>query len=141
MNLDQFFDALAVVPNLRTATFDDLEMTRKKEGFRFTGHAAVYDEEAVIDEIPGVGVVSESVARGAFPPILRTIEQNGVNIPFTLEHDEAKVLATTRSKRLRLSDDNRGLAVEADLPPTSLSRDLYALVDAGVVTGMSYGFV
>jgi HK97 family phage prohead protease len=141
MELDAYFDALAVIPNMRTATFDDLEMTRKNEGFRFVGHAGVYDEEALIDDIPGVGEIRETVRRPAFEPILRTVEQENVNIPFTIEHDEAKVLATTRSKRLRLSADQKGLAVEAELPPTTLSRDLYANYQAGIVTGMSYGFV
>ena len=141
MELDAYFDALAVVPNLRSATFDDLEMTRKNEGFRFVGHAGVYDEEALIDNIPGVGEVREIVRRPAFEQVVSEIERDNVNIPFTIEHDETKVLATTRSKRLRLTSDAKGLGVEAELPPTSLSRDLYANYQAGIVTGMSYGFV
>jgi HK97 family phage prohead protease len=61
--------------------------------------------------------------------------QHDANIPFTLEHDENRVLATTRSKRLKLAEDTKGLAVEADLPDTTLARDLHALVEADVVDG------
>lgn len=132
-----YFAALALVPNWRTATFSDMEMKPEGRGFHFSGHAAVFDEEAELGVIPGIGRVTESVARGAFRKVL----QHDANIPFTLEHDENRVLATTRSKRLKLQEDTKGLAVAADLPDTSLARDLHALVEADVVTGMSFGFV
>jgi HK97 family phage prohead protease len=137
MESDAFFDALAAVPNFRTAAFTDLEMKPQSKGFKFRGHAAVFDEEAVIDEIPGLGVLTESVQRGAFRKVL----QQNANIPFTLEHDPKMVYATTKSGRLHLAEDTKGLAVDADLPDTSLSRDLQALVEADIVTGMSFGFV
>lgn len=137
MDPASYFDALALVPNWRTATFNDMEMKPQGGGFRFQGHAAVFDEEAELGNIPGIGRVTESVARGAFRKVL----QHDANVPFTLEHDENRVLATTRSKRLKLAEDTKGLAVEADLPDTSLARDLHALVQADVVTGMSFGFV
>jgi phage head maturation protease len=115
VNPEQFFDALALVPNWRTATFDDMEMKPQKSGFRFRGHAAVFDEEAELGVIPGIGRVTESVQRGAFRKVL----QQDANIPFTLEHDETRVFATTRSKRLKLAEDTKGLAVDADLPDTA----------------------
>lgn len=141
MDVDAFFDALALVPNLRNAQFDDLEVVRRKEGFHFSGHAAVYNEEALLDEVPGMGRMTEVIARGAFGPVLETVERRSMNIPLLLEHDPTKVLATTRSGKLQLAEDQKGLSVEADLPPTSLSRDLFSLVEADVVTGMSVGFV
>lgn len=137
LELEKFFDALAVVPNWRTATFNDLEMKAEGRGFRFRGHAAVFDEEAEIDNIPGVGTLTESIQRGAFRKVL----QEPANVPFTLEHDATKVFATTKSKRLKLAEDAKGLSVDADLPDTSMARDLQALVDGDVVTGMSFGFV
>lgn len=137
MDPERFFEALAAVPNFRSATFNDLEMTTQGSGFRFRGHAAVFDEEALLDEIPGIGRLTESIQRGAFRKVL----QRDDNIPFTLEHDEKRVFATTRSGRLRLSEDAKGLAVDADLPDTSLARDLHALVESDVIRGMSFGFV
>jgi HK97 family phage prohead protease len=137
VNPEQYFEALALVPNWRTATFDDMEMKPQKSGFRFRGHAAVFGEEAELGFIPRIGRVTESVQRGAFRKVL----QQDANIPFTLEHDETRVFATTRSKRLKLAEDTKGLAVDADLPDTSLARDLHALVESDVIRGMSFGFV
>lgn len=137
MELEAFLDALAMIPNFRNATLTDMEMKPQKSGFRFRGHAAVFDEEAVLDDIPGMGRMTESIQRGAFRKVL----QSDANIPFTLEHDPKMVYATTRSNRLKLAEDTKGLAVDADLPDTSLARDLHALVEADVVTGMSFGFV
>ena len=137
MDADQFFEALASVPNFRTSSFRDLEMVPRGKGFRFQGHAAVYDEPAFIDLIPGVGELTEEVRSGAFREVL----QAGANIPLTLEHDAKVVYATTRSGRLKLTEDGKGLAVDANLPDTSAVRDLKANVDADIVTGMSFGFV
>lgn len=137
MDADAFFEALANVPNFRTASFTDLEMVPRGKGFRFQGHAAVFDEPTLIDEIPGVGKLTEEVRRGAFGRVLGL----GANIPLTLEHDPKIVYATTRSGRLKLGEDNKGLAVDANLPDTSLVRDLKANVDADIVRGMSFGFV
>ena len=50
------------------------------------------------------------------------------------------VLASKRSGTLRLSEDDTGLRVEADLPDTTAARDLRALMTAGVVSTMSFGF-
>jgi len=134
---DDFWDGLALVPNLRSATLTDMEMTEHAGGFRYRGHAAVFDEVATLGDIPGMGKATEEIKRGSFRKVLALPD----NIPLTLEHDQSKVLATTRSGRLRLSEDTKGLAVDADLPDTSLARDLKALVDADVVQGMSFGFV
>ncbi len=137
MDLDAFFDALALVPNFRSASLTDMEMKPQKSGFRFRGHAAVFDEESPPINVRGIGQVTESIQRGAFRKVL----QQPANIPFTLEHDPKMVYATTRSKRLKLAEDAKGLAVDADLPDTTLARDLFTLVEADVVTGMSFGFV
>lgn len=132
-----FFDALAGIPNLRSAALSDMEMSESNSGFRFRGHAAVFDEVATLGDVPGIGQVTEEIKRGAFRKVL----QQSANIPLTLEHDPHKVLATTSSKRLTLQEDTKGLAVEANLPNTSLARDLYELVQSDVVRGMSFGFV
>jgi phage head maturation protease len=50
------------------------------------------------------------------------------------------VLASKRSGTLRLSEDEVGLRVEADLPDTTAARDLRALMQSGVVSTMSFGF-
>ena len=135
---DEYWEGLALIPNLRSARFTDMEMTETAAGFHYRGHAAVFDEVAVLSEaVPGLGRATEEIKRGAFRKVL----QRPDNIPLTLEHDPAKVLATTGSRTLTLAEDMKGLAVDAEMPNTSLARDLKALVDADVVKGMSFGFV
>lgn len=137
MNPEQFFDALALVPNFRSARFNDLEITDGRDGFlHFEGHAAVFDEVAEL-EIPNLGVVTESVQRGAFRKVLK----DGGNVPLTIEHDPTRVLATTGSGLLRLEEDTKGLRVEADVPDTTMARDLQSMVKNKVINGMSFGFV
>jgi phage head maturation protease len=50
------------------------------------------------------------------------------------------VLASTRSKTLRLSEDSNGLLAEAVLPNTTAGRDLAELMKRGDVHSMSFGF-
>jgi len=131
LNTEQFFDALALVPNTRSATFDDVAVSDWKDGFRFEGYAAVFEEEA------DMGEFSESIERGAFRKVLTT----GANVPLLHEHQQRDFLASTRSGRLKLSEDTRGLKVQADIVDTPIARHVYALAKGGEVTGMSYGFV
>lgn len=138
MNWDAYFETLALIPNYRSARFNDLDVKENDRGrLRFTGHAAVFDEDATIGEHPEIGVLTESVDRGAFRKVLSRRE----NIPFTIEHDPGRVLATTGSGLLKLEEDGKGLSVDADVPPTQMARDLKELVDSDVVAGMSFGFL
>jgi HK97 family phage prohead protease len=131
MDTSNFFDALADVPNLRSANFEDLEIKDGGNVFLFDGYAAVYSEPA------DMGDFTEEVRRGAFKSVLATKP----NVPMLHEHHPHQLLATTRSGRMRLEDDNRGLRVRAKLVKTDLSARVKALVDSGDITGMSYGFV
>ena len=131
LNTEQFFDALALVPNTRSATFDDVEVSDWSNGFHFEGYAAVFEEEADLGEF------TESIERGAFRKVLST----GANVPLLHEHQHRDFLASTRSGRLKLFEDARGLGVKADVVDTPTARSVYALVKGGEVTGMSYGFV
>jgi HK97 family phage prohead protease len=126
-----YFDALDDVPNVRSATFDDIDIKDGGNVFLFDGYAAVY--ESVSD----LGPFTEEVRSGAFDEVLAS----GVVVPMLHEHDPRELLATTRSGRLKLESDTRGLRVRAKLVKTDLSSRVKALSDAGEVTGMSYGFV
>jgi HK97 family phage prohead protease len=133
MEIEKLFEALALVPNLRTARFSDLEVTdlADGEGFHFEGHAAVFDDVADLGEF------TESIDRGAFRKALASAP----NIPLLVEHDPTKLLATTRSGTLKLTEDTKGLRVQADVADTQLGRDVRTLVKRGDVYGMSFGFV
>lgn len=43
-------------------------------------------------------------------------------------------------KNMRLEVDETGLFFEAELPNTQLARDIYNLIESGLVDGMSFGF-
>lgn len=130
MDVEKLFEALAQQHEFRSAQFDSLDIAKTSSGYHFEGHACTFDDPA------DLGFATESIARGAFRKVL----QQPDNVPFTLEHDDTKVLATTRSGTLRLSEDAKGLRVEADVPDTSLARDLVTQVKAGIIHGMSFGF-
>jgi Escherichia/Staphylococcus phage prohead protease len=127
----RFFDAYDEVPNQRSAQFADLEMTQVRDGYVFDGLASVFDEVADLPEF------TEEVKHGAY----RRVLSSGVNVPFLHEHDPNYLLGTTRSGRVRLAEEARGLRVMANVVKTDLSERLKALVDGDEVTGMSTGFV
>jgi HK97 family phage prohead protease len=134
MESDAFFDALADVPNLRSAQFDDLEIKDGGNVFLFDGLAAVYGQTT---DFNGRGDFTEEVRSGAFDEVLAS----GANVPLLHEHDPREMLATTRSGRLKLTSDTRGLRARAKLVKTDLSSRIKALVESGDITGMSTGWV
>lgn len=132
MKPDKLFETLELIPNHRSAAFDSLEVSPWSQGFRFEGHAAVFDEEA------DIGPFTESVERGAFRKVLSQSE----NVPMLYEHNNGlPLLASTRSGTLKLEEDVKGLSVVADVADTTLGRDLQVLASRGDVYAMSYGFV
>ncbi|HEY7823784.1 MAG TPA: HK97 family phage prohead protease [Acidimicrobiia bacterium] len=108
---------------LRAAVSDDSIGT-------FAGYAIRYDSPSL--PLP----FTERVARGA---LTRTLKAKN-DIRMYVNHDDRLVLASTRSKTLRLEDREDGLFVEADLPDTSYARDLRAVMEKRVVNTMSFGF-
>jgi HK97 family phage prohead protease len=115
---------------IRTAK---LAMTGDKIG----GYASVYDAPShplTIRGINGGKPFTERVARGAFDSSL------GNNISLLVGHDSRDLLANTKSGLLQLRSDQHGLAFEVTLPDTQLARSTRSLVDAGVLSEMSFGF-
>lgn len=96
----------------------------------FSGYAARYNSPSL--PLP----FTERIAPGAFT---RTLKSRN-DIRMYVNHDDRMVLASTRSKTLRLEDRPDGLWVEADLPDVSYAHDLRELITAGIVTTMSFGF-
>jgi HK97 family phage prohead protease len=101
------------------------------DGMSFTGYAAVFNSPS--EPLP----FTETIAPGAFGRSLKSRN----NVRMLVNHNPEKPLASTRSKTLRLSEDSTGLLVDADLPgDVTYARDLSALLKAGVVDAMSFGF-
>jgi HK97 family phage prohead protease len=100
-------------------------------GRRLVGHAAVFDATAEI------GGFREVIRRGAFK---RSLAAAG-DILALVDHDPANLLGRTRAGTLRLSEDERGLAFEIDMPDTTLGRDVLALAERRDLGGASFGFL
>lgn len=132
MDPEAFFDALADVPNLRSVAFADVEMKPTGNSYRFDGIAAP------VGVATDLGEFTEEYARGSFRKFLAA---NKANIPLLHEHDTKALLATTKSGRLKLEEEARGLRTRADVVKTPLSEQVKALVDSGDITGMSVGMV
>ena len=98
---------------------------------RFTGYSAVFNSDS-----EDMGFV-ETIQPGAFAGSLKSDTRNHT---FVVDHDDTKLLASRRAKTLTLSEDSRGLLVEAELPNTSYARDLVELHERGEARSMSFTF-
>lgn len=101
------------------------------KGNTVAGYAVVFDSEADIG-----GYFREKVARGAFTESLKTSD-----VLAYFDHDRGRVLGRSSAGTLRLTEDDKGLAVEIDLPDTTDGRDVRELIDRGDISGMSFGFI
>lgn len=110
----------------RRATLVEL----RASGRRLVGLAAVFGQEARI------GGFTETITRGAFSDTLA----DGHDIVGLVDHDPSKLLGRTRSKTLSLTESERGLAFDLQLPDTSLARDILAHAEAGNIGGASFAF-
>ena len=106
------------------------EVRETEEGMSFSGYAAVFNSDS--QPLP----FTERIAPGAFRGSLR----NRNDIKLLWNHDTGQVLGSTRAGNLKLTEDDRGLYVEATLPRTSLAMDVRELVSTGIVDSMSFGF-
>jgi hypothetical protein len=116
----------------RRLTVNDFEVRQGPagDGMSFSGYAAVFNSDS--EPLPFI----ERIMPGAFRKSLKSRN----NIRMYLNHDSSMLLATSRAKTLRLEEDQRGLKVEADLPDTTIGRDLSTLIQRGDVDSMSFGF-
>lgn len=99
------------------------------------GHAAVFDTPSLPLYDWWEGSFVEEVRKGAFA---KTIAE--ADIRFLINHDTNLVLARNTAGTLRLSEDEVGLAMDADVSPTSYGRDLIENLKLGNVSQMSIMF-
>jgi len=109
---------------------NDFEVRETSDGMTLSGYAAVFNSNS--EPLPFI----ERIAPGAFKRSLRA--KNDIKLLWN--HDSSMVLGSTRAGTLRLSEDDKGLRVEADLPSTSFGLDAAISIGRGDVTGFSFGF-
>lgn len=93
------------------------------------GYAALFNSRTQIGDW-----FEEIIAPGAFKDALSS------DVRALIDHDTGRVIGRSTAGTLRLSEDDRGLFVEIDLPDTSDGRDLAVQLERGDISGMSFGF-
>ena len=105
--------------------------SRDGEPTRITGYAAVYN--ALSHDLGGF---RERILPGTFTRSLR--EQPDVRA--LVEHNDMLLLGRTKAGTLKITEDERGLAVEITPPDTTVGRDLIENIRLGNLDGMSFRF-
>jgi HK97 family phage prohead protease len=121
----------------RALPLGDFTVTESEDGQKtFTGYAALFGA-------PSAGLpFTEVIAPGAFKRTLSRVAGGKKIVSFLFGHDETRALATTLSGRLALSEDDRGLRVEAKLDPADpdAAGVISKLTHEAGAMGMSFGF-
>ena len=94
------------------------------------GYAIVFDEPT------DLGGYTEIIERSA----LNNCDMDDVCMKYNHE-DGVLIMARTRNKSLQLTVDEHGLKVYAELIDTSLNRDIYKSIRAGLLDKMSFAFI
>lgn len=101
------------------------------------GYAAVFDQRTLIWESDySSWKYYEEIDPGAF---------NGADMSDVIlrynHSDSAMILARTKNGTLRLSVDDVGLKISADIAPTTGGKDIYQLIKRGDINQMSFAFI
>ena len=97
------------------------------------GYAIVFDQETLIGD-KKKGFI-ESIDRNALK------NANMKDVPMKYNHDDSfLIIARTRNNSLRLTVDDIGLKVRAELIDTDSNKDIYKMVKAGLLDKMSFAF-
>ena len=118
------------MPIERRTANEGVELREEGDTLTAIGYASVFDSLS-----QNLGGFVERVAPGAFRS---TLKQADVRALFNHEPDH--LLGRTGNGTLRLSEDDRGLHYEVDLPDTTLGRDVATLLRRGDLYGSSFGF-
>ena len=113
----------------RTAT-EGVELREEGDTLTAIGYAAIFDRLS-----GNLGGFLERVSPGSFRS---TLKQADVTALFN--HDPNNLLGRSSAGTLRLTEDDKGLRYEVDLPFTTLGRDVAELLRRRDLIGSSFGF-
>lgn len=97
------------------------------------GYAAKFNRTS-----QNLGGFKEQIAPGAFN---RSASQGWPDVQARYNHDDNKLLGSTRGNSLRLRTDGEGLVYEVDLLDVEDHRTLYQLVERGDIGQSSFAFI
>lgn len=107
--------------------------SEKDEPLKISGYAAIFNSRTSIGDY-----FDEVIKPGAFN---NSISDKEADIRALINHDWNKVIGRTKAGTLSLSEDNKGLKFELELPDTSYARDLVASMERGDIDQCSFGFL
>ena len=114
---------------IRTFDVGNVELRMDNEKNVVVGYGAVFNSES-----NDLGGFVEYIDKNAFDGRLDD------DVRFLINHD-GMPLARTTNGTLRLSVDEKGLKYEADMPDTTLARDLMTLLKNGTINQSSFAFI
>ena len=87
------------------------------------------------------GSFREKVDIGVFEKAIKDSKNNDRDIFFLAQHNKRELpLASIKSNTMELKEENNKLYIRAELPPTTLAKDIYELVKSKVLREFSFGF-
>lgn len=106
------------------------EFRADEDGARIAGHIAVFNSLS-----EDLGGFREIIRPGAFA---KTLQEADIRALFN--HDSNFVLGRNKSGTLTVSEDERGLYIEVDVPDTAWARDLLVSMRRGDIDQGSFAF-
>lgn len=125
---------MAITKKMEKRTVDITNIsTRNKDDDALTvsGYAAPFNSRTSIGDF-----FDEVIKPGAFS---KTIKEND-DIRALFNHNWDVILGRTKAGTLKLSEDERGLKFELQLPDTTAGRDLAESMERGDINQCSFGF-
>ena len=113
-----------------TWPLEDFDIRTTATGMQFRGYAAVFNSDS--KPLPFI----ERLRPGAFS---KTLKEKSARRLF-LNHNTDIVLGSTKAGTLTLTEDDRGLLAEADLPDNEWGRPVADGIRRGDIDSMSFGF-
>jgi HK97 family phage prohead protease len=111
----------------------EIRAVENNEKMTIEGYAIVFDKPAT--HKMGDEFFTEVIKRGALD------NTNMKDVPLRYNHNDTfMIMARTRNKSLRLTVDEKGLLIQADLIDTQSNRDLYKSIQNGLIDKMSFAF-
>ena len=101
----------------------------EEEGMIVEGYAAVFDS------VTDLGWMKEVIDRNAFDEA----DMSDIVMKYNHENNVLR-MARTRGGSLKFEIDDHGLRIRAKLPDTSVNRDIYTLIQEGILNKMSFAF-
>ena len=120
-----------MIKEIRTAT---LSLTNNDESkMILDGYAIVFNQETLI------GDAKRGFREMIMPSALKNTSMN--DVPLKCSHmDNFLVIARTKNGSLKLEVDDVGLKIRAELLDTQTNKDIYKMVQNGLLDKMSFAF-